>query len=302
MITPTAAAVLEQLSENDAQVLNLLALCRTPEFAHVWTEGPELLRRFARLLLKQGHPTLALEVAARGLADNAYATDLDLMYCRALALARSGNPTRASVFVQALLNRMDLPLAIHSDALSLAGRIRKDVAARTSDQAVRIARLREAFGFYKQAFDLSGDPFPGINAATLALVSGDAEQSHAIASKVRNGVLAALDNPDKDREYWLLATLAEAYLLLGDGTAAKGRYAQAVRLAHEAHSDGDIASMLRQLRLLRGHLPIGDDLLGLFRLGPVVVFAGQSLDRPGDPVRFPAESGTRRRCPEGHQE
>ena len=86
----------------------------------------------------------------------------------------------------------------------------------------------------------------------------------------------------------MLATLAEAYLLLGDSTAAKGRYGQAVRLAQENHSDGDIAAMLRQLRLLREQLPIGDDLLALFRLGPIVVFAGHGLDRPGDPVRFPA--------------
>ncbi len=85
MITPTADAVLEQLSVNNAQVLNLLALCRAPEYNHIWSETPKLLRRFARLLLKQGHPTLALEVASRGL-DKLYPGDHDLMYCRALAL------------------------------------------------------------------------------------------------------------------------------------------------------------------------------------------------------------------------
>jgi class 3 adenylate cyclase len=188
-----------------------------------------------------------------------------------------------------MLGRTDLPPAIHIDTLSLAGRIRKDKAARTSDPAVRSARLREAFGFYRQAFDLSGDAFPGINAATLALLIGDAEQSRALASRVRDGVLAELDKPGQDKDYYLPATLAEAYLLLGDGAAAKDRYTQAVRIARENHSDGDIASMLRQIRLLREHLPISDDLLGLFRLGPVVVFAGQGLDRPGDPVRFPAD-------------
>jgi class 3 adenylate cyclase/tetratricopeptide (TPR) repeat protein len=286
---PSAAAILEQLSEKKAQVLNLLALCRTPEYFHVWAQGPELLRRFARLLLKQGHPTLALEVAARGLAEKVYPNDLDLMYCRALALARSGNPTRASFFVKEMLGRTDLSPEIHIEALSLAGRIRKDMAARTTDGSVRLARLREAHGFYKQAFDLSGDTFPGINAATLALLIGDAEQSRAIASKVRDGVLVELDKPGKERDYYLLATLAEAYLLLGDGAAAKGRYAQAVRIAREDRSDGDIASMLRQIRLLRDHLEVSDDLLSLFRLGPVVVFAGQALDRPGDPVRFPAD-------------
>jgi len=286
MSASTATAILEQLSDKNAQVLNLLALCRTPEFNHVWSEGPELLRRFARLLLKQGHPTLALEVAARGL-DKFYPEDHDLMYCRTLALARSGNPTRASLFVQEMLKRDDLPPEIRSDALSLAGRIRKDLATRTADPAVRTARFRDALGFYQRAYNLSGDTFPGINAATLALLAGDAELSLSIATKVRDLVLDELDKPGRDRDSWLLATLAEAYLLLGDSTAAKGRYAQAVRLAQETHSDGDIAAMLRQLRLIREHLPVGDDMLGLFRLGPVVVFAGHGLDLPGEPIRFP---------------
>jgi class 3 adenylate cyclase/tetratricopeptide (TPR) repeat protein len=288
MSASTAATVLEQLANKNAQVLNLLALCRTPEFQGVWAQGPELSRRFARLLLKQGHPTLALEVAARGL-DKHYPDDADLMYCRALALARSGNPTRAAVFVQEMLGRANLPTALRSDALSLAGRIRKDLAGRTAEPVARAARFHEAFDFYRQAYELSGDSFPGINAATLALLAGDQERSRELAARVRDSVLADLDQPGKDGDSWLLATLGEAYLVLGDATAAAGRYAQAVRLARDAHADGDIAAMLRQLRLLRTVLPVGDDLLGLFRLGPVVVFAGHGLDRPGDPPRFPAD-------------
>jgi hypothetical protein len=50
MIIPTAAAILEQLADKDAQVLNLLARCRTEPYLGVWLEGPELIRRFARLL------------------------------------------------------------------------------------------------------------------------------------------------------------------------------------------------------------------------------------------------------------
>jgi class 3 adenylate cyclase len=284
----TAAAILEQLSDKNPPVLNLLALCRTPAFNHVWSQGPELLRRFARLLLKQGHPTFALEVAARGM-DKLYPEDHELMYCRALALARSGNPTRASLFVKDMLERTDLPADLRSDALSLAGRIRKDLALRKADRALRLGLFREALGFYQQAYDQSGDTFPGINAATLALLVGEAELSRATATKVRNQVLDELDKPGKDSDSWLLATLAEAYLLLDDATAAKNRYAQAVRLAQQTHSEGDIAAMLRQLRLIKEHLPVGDDLLGIFRLGPVVVFAGHNIDRPGYSLRFPAD-------------
>ena len=145
------------------------------------------------------------------------------------------------------------------------------------------------FRFYDQAFALSGDTFPGINAATLALLVGESERSRDIAATVRDSVLADLGEPGRGTDYWLLATLAEAYLLLGDQAGARDSYAQAVRLAREGNNDGDIASMLRQLRLIREHVPIDDDLLGLFRLGPVIVFAGHSADRPDDPVGFPSD-------------
>ena len=290
MIAPTATAILEQLDHKDAHVLNLLAQCRTkPYIDVVWAQGPELLRRFAHFLLKQGHPTLALEVAARGLDKKAYPNDHDLMYCRALALVRSGNATRADWFVRDLLDRQNLTPALRSDTLSLAGRIRKDIAARTADPSVRIARLRASFDFYCQAYELSGDTFPGINAATLALLAGLPARSRELALRVRDAVLTELEKPGKERDSWLLATLGEAYLLLGDATAARSRYGQAVRLAQDVHADGDIASMRRQLLILREHLHVGDDLLGLFRLGPVVVFAGHGLDRPGDPPCFPAD-------------
>ncbi len=278
-----ADAVLERLAAKDAPVLSLLALCRTPPFRDVWSQGPDLSRRFARLLLKQGHPAIALEVAARGLGEPRYANDPDLLYCRALALANCGNPTRAALLVQDMLRRPELPPALRSDALSLAGRTRKDVAARAADEGVRIARFREAFDFYRQAYDLGGDVFPGVNAATLALLSGQPEQSRALAARVRDAVLAAIQRAGADADYWLPATLGEAYLLLGDADAARESYARAVRLARAAHADGDVASMRRQLRLLGGRLPLGDDLLALFHLGPVVVFAGHAIDRPGAP-------------------
>src|SRR5207253_637773 len=108
VIVPTADAILEQLSARNAPVLQLLALCRMPLHDAVWTHGPQLHRRFARLLIKQGHPTLALEVAARGLDDKRYPNDPELLYWRALALVNSRNTTKADQFVQELLARTDL--------------------------------------------------------------------------------------------------------------------------------------------------------------------------------------------------
>ena len=287
MTAPTSASVLKQLAEKDAPVLNLLAECRKKENEDIWMKDPELFRKFASILLKQGHPTLALEAAARGL--DFVPEDNLLRYSRALALVRSGNPTRADLFVKELLGRPGLPIQLKSDALSLAGKVRKDAGMRTPPSLARTELFRKALGYYHQAYELSKDTFPCINAATLALLSGNSTLSRDLAEHVRDNILDDLNNPGRDRDYWLLATLGEAYLLLGDATAAKGRYHRAVQLARDAHSLGDIGVMFRQLLLLRDALPIKDDLLSLFHLGPVVVFAGHAIDRPGEPYRFPAD-------------
>src|SRR5206468_310521 len=124
-----------------------------------------------------GPPDPRLEVAARGLDKEVCPGDPVLMYCRALALARSGSTTRADRFVHDLLARQDLPAGLRSDALSLAGRVRKDIAAGTADDGLRATRLRAAFDFYCQAYERGGDTFPGINAASLALLLGLPERS-----------------------------------------------------------------------------------------------------------------------------
>lgn len=292
MIPPTAEAFLGLLEHKDAQVLNLLALCRTaPYVDRVWVQGPQLLRRFARLLLKQGHPTLALEVAARGL-DKLYPDDLELMHYRALALVNCGNTTRAVWFVRELLKRPDLTELRRIEALSLAGRIDKDIAARTADPGAHLAHLRSAFEHYSQAHAIAGDTFPGINAASLALLVDLPGRSRELAEQVRVRALRDLTATDQEPSYyWYLhATLGEACLLLGDERSARDQYERAVQLAQEAHADGDIASMRRQLLLLSKRLPIGADFLKLFRLGAVVVFAGYGLDRPGEPLCFPADA------------
>jgi hypothetical protein len=97
MLAPNAAAVLEELHKPNPPVLSLLAQCRADDYLVVWERGPylrDLLYHFTRLLLHQGHFTLALEVASRGLAE-AFPDDHDLLYYRALALVNSGNITRA---------------------------------------------------------------------------------------------------------------------------------------------------------------------------------------------------------------
>jgi class 3 adenylate cyclase/tetratricopeptide (TPR) repeat protein len=296
VITParTAAAILELLDKKETPLVPLLQTCRHPDYESVWKEGPKVHRRFARLLIKKGHPMLALEVASVGIEKRKYTDDAELHYLRALALARCNNPSIAWSFVKQLLDWPALPKAIRSDSLSLAGRVHKDFAARVGP-AMRQDCLRQAFHFYAQAFEVAGDYFPAINAATLAMLIDEPEQSKQLAAKVIELAEPLLDDhlqeiesatsneerrEKRDALCWLQATLGEARLLQGDLVAAKERYFQALQIAREEGLFGNIATMKRQLVLLEPALPRVAELLGLFHLGPVVVFAGPRLDRP----------------------
>src|SRR5262245_3999152 len=284
----TATAVLEQLRAPKAPVLKLLAECRERDNQHVWDEDRALVRRFAELLIDQKHPTIALEVASRGLEDRYYPGDHELLYWRAPALVTTGNPTRVDDFVQELLAAPGLSTHWQTEGLSLAGRVRKDRATRTADPTRRRDLFRQAYDYYSQAYALRGHYFPGINAATLALLGGTPGQSTDLATRVRDDVRAQLRQSANEGDDWLWATLGEACLLLGDPDA-RGQYEKAVALARDSQAHGHIASMGRQVRLLAPLLPAAADLLPLFRVNPVIVFAGHNLDHPGDPTRFPAD-------------
>ena len=65
---------------------------------------------------------------------------------------------------------------------------------------------------------------PGINAAAMLLWTGRAEESRKIAQ----GVLEAIKQEPCPSDVWMLATIAEAYLLLGDEKAAREWYGRAV--------------------------------------------------------------------------
>ena len=286
-------AILDRLDDEGAQVLNLLNEYRGDAFQPLWRQDPRLYRAFTRRLISEGHPAPALEVASVGLRD-AHPRDAELRYLQALALARGRNITRAEESARDLL-KTDLPRPLRVETLALLGRLRKDRCARIQEKEPErwVPLALESFAAYEEAYRLGeGDTFPGINAATMAVLSGKDAVAHELARKVRDRATERLALAAR-RDYWLLATLGEAELLLGDDEAALDRYRQAVRAA--GRNFGDIASMRSQLLLLRRKLHVGDDLLGLFHIGRCVLFAGHTIDHPGEvaaglaPFRFPAD-------------
>lgn len=125
--------------------------------------------------------------------------------------------------------------------LGVRGRLLKDraLAAEGAERQGLYAQAAQAYG---RAGGISGATYPLINAATLALLSGDAGQ----AGRRARAVLARLDSgeAEPDTPYYQAATRAEALLLLGDAAAARTTLTEAVALAPQAWEDH--ASTLQQ--------------------------------------------------------
>lgn len=225
-----------------------------------------------RAALKAGDLFRACDLADAALA--ASPGNRALQYLVVLALARAGATDEALARYRGFglkAERFDTQLDI--DIASLAGRLMKDQALRTAD--VDQAKLRLAAAEYERVFAASGDPFPGVNAATLHRLAGDA----AAGERVARGVLAKLGSP---ADYWGWASLAEAQAVLGDPVAAGAAIAEAAR---QVADEGARATTLRQLRLLGAAQGWGEAWLAPLRPRRVIHFTGHMIG-----PRFPAEA------------
>lgn len=258
--------------------------------------GPRGTHDVVRTLISGGHPTQAFELARAGLRRQPL--DRELLYLSSLALARGGNSPKAAEYLEMLLNDPDLDRDLRSAAFSLRGRLAKDRYQRTREASLKTRLAQESAQLYELAHALTRKSFPGINAATMTLLAGEPGKARALAATVIGAAQAELRQPGCGADYWLLATLGEAHLLLHEPDAAVAWYRQAVEQA--AGKIGDIAAMRRNLRLLEGHVPIATAIWEAFQVGAVVVAAGHMIDHPtrpgeGKPPRFPADPELERR-------
>ena len=171
-----------------------------------------------------------------------------------------------------------------TDIASLRGRLLKDRYERAPDAPDAPISLRRACDQYRAAYAIAGDPYPGINAASLSLLCGHVDTAKTLARAIIDSIEA---RPTAKRDCWDAATLAEAHLLLGDVAAAASGYVDARTMA--TGSAGVVATMRRQLALLARAVPEAIKLRELLPAADVVAFAGHMIDAPGRAVpRFPA--------------
>ena len=246
-------------------------------------KGSRRYLELGREAIALGQATLGFDILKEGLAESPQ--DTALRYYSALALAKSGARGYAASQLDQLLSMTDLDTHLRSEALSLAGRLAKDRYAVLDDAGARERAALQSHERYLQAYALSHEFFPGVNAATMSVLGGRAREGRQLAREVLDRCLATTRGGDVD-DHWLCATLGEASVVLGERDGALQWYRRARDIAGRRY--GEIASMRRQLKLLAPRLELAAEALGVLRMPRVAMFAGHMLDRPDRPLpRFP---------------
>ncbi len=168
-----------------------------------------------------------------------------LEYEAILALARAGARAQAAARLAQLeadLRRgaADLPDDLARDIASLGPRLLKDAALEAPPDTRRGQATEAAFA-YGRVWQARGGYYPAINAASLFVLAERRRLARHWAGIARDLAAAAPE------DYWSLATLGEAALILGE-TAAAGR-ALAAAAARAGRWD-ETAATRRQLRWL----------------------------------------------------
>jgi tetratricopeptide (TPR) repeat protein len=277
------APILESLKKSsDLNLASLLQIKR--ETINLQPKSPDLYRTLGDSILRLGEPLMAYDVLAEGLQK--WPNDVRLQQLMALALARSGATNRANSMLLSLVESGNYD----EETISLLARSHKDLWLQANTPEEKQEQLKLAAKRYKESYQITDSYYPGINAATMAMLMGNKKEAETLALEVRDQCLSKLQ-PAHQRtsdSYWLLATLGETALILQQFSEGQQWYAQAVKLAEKRF--GDLSSTRRNATLLLQHLK-GDvpKMRELFPIPRVAVFSGHMIDSPDrNSPRFPA--------------
>jgi hypothetical protein len=264
----------------------VLLLLERWEHCDGWT--PQRLTQFytalVEALLGVGENLLAYDAASQGL-QSVGKDDLRLRQLLGLALARSGATTEASSVFDALYSEGFRD----EETLGMRASVRKDRWLRCVGTNDESTMLQDALRIYGETFEQTKGYWPGINAATLAVLNGAMPRAERYVVELLPSCVAEVERlgEDSPESYWALATLGEAALVKDDLAQAGQWYVKAMKVSGNRH--GDVASTREQARMLLRHKGLEENLVGeWFPTYQVVTFAGHMIDRPErNDRRFP---------------
>jgi len=190
----------------------------------------------------------------------------------ALSTSKCGSPELAVEYLVRLYEQFP----DDSETAGILGGIYKSIFRK--QQSTKYALLSR--DTYAKNFTATGNYYTGINAATMSVIAGKAQQGRELAAQI----IAKLDNTATSEWEW--ATLAEAYLLTKNRDKAIPAFTKARQLI--ANDWGKVLSVYNQLWLLDHYMPISKEVLRIFAPPVVVAFSGHMIDAPGrETPRFP---------------
>ena len=168
-------------------------------------ESVEAFRSEAVRQLELGEPLFAYDLANEGL--ERWPGDLRLRQLRGIALSRSGAIDAACAEFQTLADEG------HTDEETLGNLARTHKANWLANRDSPDARslLKQAYEGYRDAYQRTAGYWSGINAAALALASGNKQHAIALANEVLAECIRLTTLPGRDSErYWLRATCGDS--------------------------------------------------------------------------------------------
>ena len=191
-----------------------------------------------------------------------------------LSLARLGETKKAKL----VMEKLYLEDNKDPETAGILGRTYKDILRKTRSREYAV----KSRDIYLKSFEENNDYYNGINAATMSLIIGDKQKFGELAKKVIDII-----NPKINKDFWELATLGEAFLLLGDKESSIQYYKEAIE---DNKNFGNINSSYQQLILLNNFIKIPAEVLELLKPPTIVIFTGHMIDRADrrNP-RFPSE-------------
>lgn len=188
-----------------------------------------------------------------------------------LNLARSGATRQA----QKLFDGLQLGDCHDNDEIvALQARLVKDEAIASSGSH-RLQLATRSAQLYERAFCLHGRYFPAINAASMYLLADRPDDSQRLARQVI--ALCERIEPKEDHSYYVAATRAEAYLLLGQLDSMQTALEEAARHATDVAA---VASTRHQLLGLCAQLNVPPSLLNPLQPPSVIHFTGHMMRLP----------------------
>ena len=214
-----------------------------------------------------------LEVRTEAMAALSQTDNLRIQQLYALALSKSGAPESARDYLEPIYQ-------VHADdpeTAGILGGIYKELFKKEQD--TRYALLSR--DTYLKNFTLTQNYYTGINAASMSAMVMQGGKSRDLAKQITTSIKPGTE------DFWELATLGEAYLLMKEKTKALEFY---LRARKTAGSDwGKVISVYNQLWLLNHYLQVPKDLQAIFSPPNVVAFIGHMIDHPTRvSPRFPA--------------